>query len=97
MSRVLLALWKAKAGKEDVIANVLKTMSPLSRAEPGCLQYQAHRAVDDPRLFFLYEVYRDADAIDEHRAAPHFQEHVLGEAIPNLESREVTVFETLDF
>jgi quinol monooxygenase YgiN len=97
MARVLLALWKAKEGKEDVITRVLETMSPLSRAEPGCLQYQGHRSVDDPRLFFLYEVYRDAAAVDAHRAAPHFQQHVLGEAIPNLESRDVTVFETLDF
>src|SRR5436309_15501667 len=96
MSRVLLALWKANEGKEDVISNVLKTMSPLSRSEPGCLGYQAHRAVDDPRLFFLYETYRDAAAVDAHRAAPHFQEHVVGRAIPNLESREVTFFETLE-
>ena len=97
MARVLLALWKAKEGKEDLIQNVLETMSPLSRGEPGCRQYQAHRAIDDPGLFFLYEVYADAAAVDAHRAAPHFQTHVLGEAIPNLESREVTVFETLDF
>lgn len=97
MARVLLALWKAKEGKEDVIEGVLETMSPLSRGEPGCLHYQAHRSVDDRRLFFLYEVYADAAAIDAHRAAPHFQEHVVGVAIPNLESREVTVFETLSF
>ena len=96
MARVLLALWTAQPGKEDVIKSVIKTMTPLSRSEPGCLQYQAHVAADDPRLFFLYEQYADQAAIDAHRATPHFQRHVLGEAIPNLESRQVTVFETLD-
>ena len=97
MARVLQALWKAQEGKEDVIVDVLRTMTPLSRGEAGCLHYQAHRSVDEPRLFFLYEVYADAAAVDAHRASPHFQEHVVGRAIPNLESREVAVFEMLDF
>jgi len=96
MARVLLALWRAKEGKEDAIAEIIRTMTPLSLGEPGCLGYQGHRAVDDPQLFFLYETYRDAAAVDAHRAAPHFQEHVVGRAIPNLESREVTFFETLE-
>jgi (4S)-4-hydroxy-5-phosphonooxypentane-2,3-dione isomerase len=96
MARVLLALWRAKPGQEDLIAEVIRTMTPLSRGEPGCLGYQGHRSVDDPRLFFLYETYADAAAVDAHRASPHFQEHVAGRAIPNLESREVTFFETLD-
>jgi len=96
MARVLNALWKAKEGQEEVILNVLKTMTPLSRAEPGCRHYQAHRAVEDSRLFFLYEVYDDAAAVDAHRASTHFQTHVVGTALPNLESREVTVFEMLD-
>ena len=96
MARVLLALWRAKEGKEDLVADVIRTMTPLSRGEPGCLGYQGHRAVEDDRLFFLYETYVDAAAVDAHRASPHFREHVLGRAIPNLESREVTVFETLE-
>jgi len=96
MSRVLLALWRAQEGKEDLIAEVIRTMTPLSRGEPGCLGYQAHRSVDDPRLFLLYETYADAAAVDAHRASPHFQEHVVGRAIPNLESREVSFFETLE-
>jgi quinol monooxygenase YgiN len=96
MARVLLALWRAKEEKEDLIAEIIRTMTPLSLSEPGCLGYQGHRAVDDPRLFFLYETYRDAAAVDAHRAASHFQEHVVGRAIPNLESREVTFFETLE-
>lgn len=95
MARVLLALWTAQEGKEQVIREVIKTMTPLSRAEPGCLQYQAHVSGENPRLFFLYEQYADQAAIDAHRATPHFQRHVLGGAIPNLESRQVTVFETL--
>jgi len=96
VARVLAALWRAKEGKEDLIADVIRTMTPLSRQEPGCFDYRGHRSVDDPRLFFLYEVYADAAAVDAHRASPHFQQHVAGQAIPNLESREVSFYDTLD-
>ena len=97
MATVLNARWRALEGKEDLIAEVLRTMTPLSRAEPGCLFYQPHRSVDDPRLFFIYEQYADQAAVDAHRASPHFQEHVMGRAIPNLESRVVDIFVTDGF
>ncbi len=96
MARVLAALWRAKEGNEDLIEDVIRMMTPPSRQEPGCLDYRGHRSVDDPRLFFLYEVYADAAAVDAHRASPHFQQHVAGRAIPNLESREVSFYDTLD-
>jgi autoinducer 2-degrading protein len=45
-----------------------------SRGEPGNLRYDVLRDEDDPNHFMLYEVYRDADALDAHRGTPHFQE-----------------------
>jgi (4S)-4-hydroxy-5-phosphonooxypentane-2,3-dione isomerase len=44
-----------------------------SRTEPGNLRYDLLRDDDDPNHFLLYEVYRDAAALEAHRAAPHFQ------------------------
>src|SRR5947208_7144933 len=84
---VVCALWKAKEGKEGVIEEVIRTMTPLSRQEPGCLFYQAHRSPDDPRLFYLYEQYADPSGYEAHMATPYFERYVRGEAIPNLESR----------
>jgi (4S)-4-hydroxy-5-phosphonooxypentane-2,3-dione isomerase len=97
MATVLAARWRALEGKEELIAEILRIMTPLSRSEPGCLFYQPHRSVDDPQLFFLYEQYSDQAAVDAHRASPHFQEHVIGKAIPNLESRVVDTFVTDGF
>jgi quinol monooxygenase YgiN len=94
---VVAALWKAKEGEEERIARIIQTMTPLSRAEPACLMYQPHRSLADPRLFFLYEVYADQSGYEAHRATPHFQQHVIGEAIPNLESREVSFYDRLDY
>jgi quinol monooxygenase YgiN len=95
MAYVVAATWTAKEGQEDTIAEVIRVMTPLSREEPGCLFYQAQRSVDNPRVFFLYEQYVDQAGYEAHMATPHFEKHVRGVAIPNLESRERTFYETL--
>lgn len=95
MAFVVAALWRAKPGKEDHIAKIIGIMTPLSRQEPACLFYQAHRLPSDPQLFFLYEQYVNEAGYEAHMTTPHFEQYVRGEAIPNLESRERTFYETL--
>jgi quinol monooxygenase YgiN len=95
MAYVVAAIWTAKEGQENTIAEVIRVMTPLSLAEPGCLYYQAQRSVDNPRVFFLYEQYVDAAGYEAHMATPHFEKHVRGEAIPNLASRERAFYETI--
>jgi quinol monooxygenase YgiN len=70
-------------------------MTPLSRAEPGNLHYQAQVSTHDPRTFLLYEQYLNAGAYDAHKATAHFREHVAGRAASLLESREVATYETI--
>ncbi len=96
MAYVVAALWRAKEGDEERIREIIEIMTPLSRGEPACRFYQAHRSPDDPRLFFLYEQYDDAAGYDAHMATDHFEKYVRGEAIPRLESRERAFYVTLD-
>jgi quinol monooxygenase YgiN len=96
MAYVVAATYHCKEGEEETIRRILETMGPLSRAEPGCLFYQAHRSPDDPRVFFLYEQYVDQAGYEAHMATEHFERHIKGEAIPRLESRERAFYETLD-
>jgi autoinducer 2-degrading protein len=88
MSLVLIATWVAKPGREADIERILAAMTPLSRAEPGCEAYHAHRSADDPRTFLLYERYADEAAAEAHRTSEHFKAHVEGEALDLLERRE---------
>lgn len=97
MAYVVAAIWRAKEGQADTILRVIEKMTPLSRQEPGCLFYQAHRSPIDPNLFFLYEQYVDEAGYEAHMATPHFEQYVKGEAIPNLGSRERAFYETLNF
>ena len=97
MAYVVAAIWRAKEGQADTILRIMEKMTPLSRQEPGCLFYQAHRSPTDSNLFFLYEQYVDEAGYEAHMATPHFEQYVKGEAIPNLESRERAFYETLNF
>ena len=96
MAYVVAATYRCKEGEEDRILQILETMAPLSRQEPGCVFYQAHRSPQDPRVFFLYEQYADEAGYEAHKATPHFQEHVFGYILEYLEERSVKTYTTID-
>ena len=56
-----------KPGHEKEAAELFRTLTQHTRAEPGCRMYLAHRSTTDPRRFFLYEQYADQAALDAHR------------------------------
>jgi quinol monooxygenase YgiN len=59
---------KAAAGE-----SALRSLRDASRTEPGCVTFDVARGVDDPNVFFLYEIWRDQAALDAHYQTPHFQ------------------------
>ena len=66
MAYVVCAKWIAKEGEEDAVAKAVAGLVGPSRAEPGILLYQPHRDPEDPKVFFFYEQYQDADAYQAH-------------------------------
>lgn len=96
MAHAVAVTWVAKEGEEERVRALLEEIAPVVRAEPGCLMYIVHRSSDDPRTFFLYEQYVDEAAFQAHRETEHFQELVLGEAVPLLESRTPIHYETFE-
>ena len=96
MAYVVAATWHAKPGEQDRIREILGIMTPLTRDEPGCLMYVAHHSPDDPHLFFLYEQYDSEESYRAHTETDYFNEYVLGQAVPRLDSRERAYYLTLD-
>jgi (4S)-4-hydroxy-5-phosphonooxypentane-2,3-dione isomerase len=84
---VVVADYYAQEGKGDEIAAILKMMTHLSRAEPGCRVYMVNRSLEDPRKFLLYEQYVNEDGYKAHMATEPFKENILGKVVPMLESR----------
>ena len=87
MSHIVAVRWVANEGEADEVARALGELLEPSLAEPGILEYRAHRDVEDPNVFFMFEVYTDAAAYEAHVATPHFQEWGFGHAIPRLAER----------
>jgi len=91
----LAVTYVIKAGHEDDAVGRLRVLTAATRLEPGCRFYQAHRSPTDPRRFFLYEQYDDQAALNAHRAAPYFIEHVLGGLVPIAESRSPELYDPI--
>jgi quinol monooxygenase YgiN len=84
---IVIARYRARDGEGDAVAATLVRHVAATRAEPGCVQFDACRSIDDPDEFVLYEKYVDESAFEVHRASPHFQSYVLGEIAPRLTER----------
>jgi quinol monooxygenase YgiN len=60
-------------GHTDAVQEILVGMRRDTRSEPGCEQYDLFTADrDGTTTFHLIERYRDADALDAHRATEHY-------------------------
>ncbi|MEC5152035.1 putative quinol monooxygenase [Cryobacterium sp. GrIS_2_6] len=67
----LFAEFTALPGRGDEVAALLAGLTVDVRREPGNVTFDPHRRVSDPLEFFVYEVYRDADAFQAHITAPY--------------------------
>jgi autoinducer 2-degrading protein len=90
---VVAVRWVAKPGEAGEVARALAELHEPSTAEAGVLEYRAHRDPDDENVFFMFEVYADADAYAAHVETPHFKEWGVGHAIPRLEERRREFYE----
>ena len=75
---VLAVTWVARRGRERSRRRLLRRLTPLSRAEPGCLQYDVHREPDDPTGSSSSSATSTRRRSRHTRASAHFQELVLG-------------------
>ena len=96
MAYVLVARMTTRDGEQDRAAEVVRRLADASRREPGNVHYIAHRDPEDPRVFLMYEQYRDKAAFEEHGATEHFKSIAVGELFPLMENRERNFYETLD-
>jgi len=69
---------KFKPEDRDEIREALRALTEASRKEPGCVSYIPHGVEADPDTVVIYEQYRDAGALDEHRASAHYKKYVIG-------------------
>ena len=96
MAYVLIARMTAREGEQDRAAEIIPELAAASSAEPRNVHYIPHRDPEDPRVFLIYEQYRDKAAFEEHGQTDHFKNLAAGQLFPLMEERERNFYETLD-
>ena len=85
-----------RPGREEEFAAILRQVAEQSLAlEPGCHSYQGLRQSAESNRFIVIEQYDDRDALNAHRASPHFCEAMAGLANLVDGEPEITFCETL--
>ncbi|MGE3312650.1 MAG: putative quinol monooxygenase [Limisphaerales bacterium] len=67
----VIALVRAKPGKEGELRQILSSMVAPTRAEAGCLNYELHQSADDATRFAFHENWTTKADLDRHLASPH--------------------------
>jgi quinol monooxygenase YgiN len=71
MAKALLAEFTVKPGSEARVAAMVTALAERVRKEPGNEAFEVHTRADNPRAYWIYEVYVDEDAFQAHLAAPY--------------------------
>ncbi len=69
---------KFRSEDRQRVAEALCALAQATRAEPGCVAYVPHTVDGEPDTVVIYEQYRDQNALDAHRASPHFRDYAVG-------------------
>jgi beta-alanine degradation protein BauB len=60
-------------GKEAEVKRELLSLTAPTRAEPGALRYDLYQSVARPSDFMRFEVWRNPEALELHKASPHLK------------------------
>ena len=71
---VIIAPIQIKEGcRERFIEEMIGDAEGSLKNEPGCLRFDVIQDPEYPNRIWLYEIYRDKQAFQEHTETPHFK------------------------
>ena len=59
--------------RENFIEEMIEDARGSLENEPGCVRFDIIQDPEDPNRIWLYEIYRDKQAFQEHIETPHFK------------------------
>lgn len=84
-----IAHYTIAEGNEAAVLAQVAELESASRAEPGCVAFDAYVKVGSDRRLVLIERYRSEADFGLHRETEHFARLVLAQIVPLLEQRSV--------
>ena len=75
---VVTVLWEAKAkpGREQEMKAFMTNAVTASRADAGCIEYEAHEVIGEPGTFVIFERWISKRHLDAHLGAARMQDLV---------------------
>ena len=70
---VIVPIQIEQGHRDEFLEALMGDAKGANEDEPGCLRFDAVQDADDDHRIWLYEVYKDEAAFNDHLAAPHFQ------------------------
>ena len=72
---ILNVTYKCKSGMREEFLETIKAegLDEASRSEAGNIKYAFYFAEADPDELFLFEKWRDEEAVKSHNTEPHFK------------------------
>ncbi|HEY5836740.1 putative quinol monooxygenase [Streptomyces sp.] len=71
MTKTLLAEFSVKPGAEERVAALVAEYTAQVRKEPGNVVFDVYTKESNPRAYWVFEIYQDEAAFQEHLAAPY--------------------------
>jgi len=71
MTKTLYAEFTVKPGSETRVAEMMRELTEKVRSEPGNELFLPYTRESNPREYFVFEVYRDEAAFQEHISADY--------------------------
>ena len=72
MSALVVKIQMKAEFRDQFIKEMLADAIGSEMIEPGCLMFNIVNDAADPNILYLFEVYKDGDAIEAHKKMPHF-------------------------
>jgi quinol monooxygenase YgiN len=69
----VLRLRRSQSGSEEQFLAEIPPLVAATRAEAACLNYDFHRAADEPNKFMFYENWTSLAGLEAHARSAHIQ------------------------
>ncbi len=83
------------AAADEFRRRILAAAAAAVREEEHCQRFEVAQDEEDPQVFVLFEVYRDAAALAHHHTTPHFLafQREAGHLMAEKTRRRLTLYE----
>ena len=94
-SVTVVARFRAKEGKEEMVRQELTALIAPTRSEPGCVMYSLHQCTDNRSLFMVYESWASKNDLDDHLKKPYLKAFLKKTNELLAEPVEITLWEQI--